>query len=91
MSSTCWRPPARSLRSGRAFISSMRFIALALIRLYRRLISPLMGGPCRHHPSCSEYAHDAILRHGLKRGGLLAARRLGRCHPFGTSGYDPVP
>ena len=69
----------------------MRFIALSLIRLYRCVASPFVGGVCRHLPSCSEYAHDAILRHGVLRGGLLAARRLGRCHPFGTSGYDPVP
>ncbi|MFZ9192417.1 MAG: membrane protein insertion efficiency factor YidD, partial [Ilumatobacteraceae bacterium] len=47
--------------------------------------------PCRFFPSCSEYAHDAIERHGAWRGGLLAARRLGRCRPFGPSGFDPVP
>jgi len=47
--------------------------------------------PCRFFPSCSEYAHDAIERHGAWSGGLLAARRLGRCRPFGPSGFDPVP
>ena len=47
--------------------------------------------PCRFFPSCSEYAHDTIARHGAWRGGLLAARRLSRCRPFGPSGFDPVP
>jgi putative membrane protein insertion efficiency factor len=69
----------------------MRHIALILIRLYQRLISPLLGGVCRHRPSCSEYAHQAIERHGVLRGSGLALRRLTRCHPLGTSGYDPVP
>jgi uncharacterized protein len=69
----------------------MRTVALGLIRLYQRLLSPLVGGVCRHQPSCSEYVHQAIGRHGVVRGSSLAARRLVRCHPLGTSGYDPVP
>jgi putative membrane protein insertion efficiency factor len=68
----------------------MRTLALLLIRLYQRLLSPVTRGNCRYTPSCSEYARQAIERHGL-RGLLLAARRLARCHPFGASGYDPVP
>ncbi len=68
----------------------MRAPALLLIRLYQRLLSPLFRGSCRHLPSCSEYAHEAVERHGW-RGVLLAARRLARCHPLGTSGLDPVP
>jgi len=68
----------------------MRAPALLLIRLYQWLLSPLFRGNCRHLPSCSAYAHEAVERHGW-RGVLLAARRLSRCHPLGTSGFDPVP
>lgn len=50
-----------------------------------------MVSPCRFFPSCSDYAHEAIHRHGAMRGGLLTVRRLGRCRPFGASGFDPVP
>ena len=67
----------------------MRFVALLLIRAYQRLISPAFRGHCRFTPSCSEYACQAIERHGMK-GVWLAARRLMRCHPLGSSGYDPV-
>jgi putative membrane protein insertion efficiency factor len=69
----------------------MRSLAIALIRLYQLALSPWMGGACRHHPSCSEYAREAVERHGAGRGLWLATRRLVRCHPLGTSGYDPVP
>lgn len=62
-----------------------------LIRLYQLLVSPLLLPSCRYLPSCSEYAADAIAQHGAARGSLLAARRLLRCHPWGGSGYDPVP
>lgn len=64
---------------------------LALIGFYRYAISPLMGRNCRFHPSCSEYAQEAVQRHGALRGGWLALRRVGRCHPFHPGGYDPVP
>jgi len=67
----------------------VRALALLLIRAYQRLISPAFRGHCRFTPSCSEYAYEAIERHGWK-GVWLAARRLLRCHPFGASGYDPV-
>jgi putative membrane protein insertion efficiency factor len=66
-------------------------IALALIALYRGALSPHLGGACRHVPSCSHYAEDAVRQHGAARGLALLFRRLLRCHPFGTSGYDPVP
>lgn len=69
----------------------MRALALALIRLYQRLAPPFVRGSCRHLPTCSEYAREAIARHGVVRGGWLALRRLGRCHPLGTAGVDPVP
>lgn len=63
---------------------------LAAIEWYQRQRDG-MPSPCRFFPSCSSYAHEAIHRHGAWRGGFLAARRLGRCRPFGASGYDPVP
>jgi putative membrane protein insertion efficiency factor len=61
------------------------------IRTYQMLISPAFPPSCRYHPSCSHYAAEAVERHGPWRGLLLAARRLLRCHPWGGSGYDPVP
>lgn len=64
--------------------------ALALLRVYKILISPLFTGSCRFYPSCSDYAREAIETHGVMRGGFLAARRLARCHPFGGHGFDPV-
>jgi putative membrane protein insertion efficiency factor len=91
MSSTCWPRPGRSRRSERSITNPVRSLALGLIRLYQRLLSPLAGGACRHRPTCSEYAHEAILRHGVARGTALAAKRLARCHPLGSSGFDPVP
>jgi putative membrane protein insertion efficiency factor len=66
-------------------------VALGLIRIYQRTVSPRIGNVCRFEPTCSHYAHEAIERHGLLRGGWLAARRLSRCRPFGGRGYDPVP
>ena len=69
----------------------MRVIALALIRAYQRILSPHAAGACRYFPSCSAFAHEAIERHGVRRGTWLAVRRLFRCHPLGSSGYDPVP
>ena len=68
-----------------------RGTAIALVRAYQLTLSPLFGGACRFAPSCSHYAIEAIDRHGLRRGGWLALRRLARCHPFGPFGADPVP
>jgi len=65
--------------------------ALAALRLYKLLISPMFAGSCRFMPSCSDYARQAIVRFGVVRGSLLALRRLARCHPFGSHGFDPVP
>jgi putative membrane protein insertion efficiency factor len=64
---------------------------IGLVRLYQWGISPWLGPRCRFEPTCSGYAITAIRRHGPARGGLLAVRRLSRCHPWGASGYDPVP
>ncbi|MCB1747173.1 MAG: membrane protein insertion efficiency factor YidD [Gammaproteobacteria bacterium] len=64
---------------------------VALIHGYRVVLSPLLGPRCRYLPSCSAYALEALERHGLLRGGWLAVRRVLRCHPWGGSGYDPVP
>jgi putative membrane protein insertion efficiency factor len=63
----------------------------AAVRAYQLLVSPLLPPSCRFLPSCSDYAIEAIGRHGALRGGGLALRRLARCHPWGSSGYDPVP
>ncbi|WP_296899410.1 membrane protein insertion efficiency factor YidD [Thiohalocapsa sp.] len=62
-----------------------------LIKVYKYLVSPLIGPRCRFLPTCSDYALEALARHGPIRGGWLAVRRIGRCHPWGDSGYDPVP
>jgi len=62
-----------------------------LLRGYRYFVSPLLGPTCRFHPSCSQYAEQALAEHGLLRGGWLAARRLCRCGPWHAGGYDPVP
>jgi putative membrane protein insertion efficiency factor len=64
---------------------------LAIIKLYQLIISPLLGPNCRYHPSCSEYAKQAIEKFGVFKGGILAIKRLFRCHPWGGHGYDPVP
>ena len=66
-------------------------LLLGLIRLYQLTLSPWLGRQCRYEPTCSVYAAEALERHGVRRGSWLAAKRLGRCHPWGSSGYDPVP
>jgi putative membrane protein insertion efficiency factor len=66
-------------------------IMLGLIRAYQWGISPWLGPRCRFQPTCSEYAAAAIRRFGPLRGGWLGLKRIGRCHPWGGSGYDPVP
>jgi hypothetical protein len=65
--------------------------AVLLLRAYKRLISPLLPPACRFYPTCSEYAAQAIAKHGLARGGILAAKRLVKCNPLHPGGVDPVP
>ncbi len=62
-----------------------------LIGVYQYAVSPLFPSSCRYTPTCSQYAKEAIVKHGLLRGSYLAARRILRCHPFHPGGYDPVP
>ena len=71
----------------------MKRVLLALIRFYRRRISPLRSPCCRFVPTCSQYAQEAVEKYGAIRGGVLAAQRLSHCHPFYRGGkiYDPVP
>jgi putative membrane protein insertion efficiency factor len=64
---------------------------IQLVRFYRYAISPLLGANCRYEPTCSAYAEEALRRHGVLRGGWFALKRIARCHPWGGSGYDPVP
>jgi len=69
----------------------MRNALIKVIDIYRLFLSPLFGGQCRFEPSCSCYAREAIIRHGVLRGIGLALGRLGRCQPFSAGGLDPVP
>ena len=72
----------------------LRIPSLALrlaIRGYQVAISPMLPPACRYYPTCSNYAIEAIEKYGALRGGWMAARRIGRCHPFSPGGYDPVP
>lgn len=69
----------------------MKTPLLLLVRAYQLCISPFLGQNCRFYPSCSQYAIEAITLHGALKGGMLAARRLSKCHPWHPGGVDPVP
>ncbi|MBP6323822.1 MAG: membrane protein insertion efficiency factor YidD [Chitinophagales bacterium] len=74
------------------FKKIMIFPFVLLIQIYKYSVSPLLGeNKCRYQPSCSTYAIEALKKHGLFKGGYLAAKRILSCHPWGGSGYDPVP
>jgi putative membrane protein insertion efficiency factor len=89
------RPPNSNARSGSPpgpeAPRPAAAVLLALIRGYQLLVRPLCQPSCRFAPSCSDYAREAVTRHGAVRGGLLALRRVGRCHPWHPGGWDPVP
>ena len=68
----------------------MRFILISVLKFYKAVISPWLPPSCRFVPTCSEYAREAIERHGALRGSLMGVRRLLKCHPFHPGGYDPV-
>ena len=70
---------------------ALTLIGIVPVRLYQWFISPLLPPSCRYEPTCSAYAIEALQRHGLIRGAYLTTRRLLRCHPWGGSGFDPVP
>jgi len=69
----------------------VKSLLLAALAAYRYLLRPLLGANCRFYPSCSDYASEAIERHGALRGVLLALGRVSRCHPWHPGGFDPVP
>ncbi|WP_373754164.1 membrane protein insertion efficiency factor YidD [Neisseria weixii] len=71
--------------------SPLAKMMLLLIRFYQYAISPLIPPRCRFTPTCSQYAVEAVQKHGALKGGWLALKRIARCHPFGGSGHDPVP
>ncbi len=69
----------------------MKALLVALLRGYQYAVRPMLGANCRFFPSCSDYAREAIERHGAARGSWLAMKRVARCHPYHDGGYDPVP
>lgn len=72
-------------------MTPLAYIVSIPVRAYRLFGSPWLGRSCRYQPTCSAYAMDALEKHGAIKGTILAAKRVGRCHPFGGDGYDPVP
>ncbi len=69
----------------------MKYVFMLLIRVYQVTIGPLLPPSCRYYPSCSHYGYEAVQKYGAIKGGWMAAKRIGRCHPFHPGGYDPVP
>jgi len=67
------------------------FPLLIIIKVYQLLISPILRGNCRFLPTCSEYAIESLKSHGLIKGSILTIKRIGKCHPWGGHGYDPIP
>lgn len=83
--------PGEKVAAPRTVADALGAVSRGLISAYRRYISPLLGQHCRFYPSCSEYAYQAIVKYGVARGGLLAVKRLAKCHPFHPGGVDHVP
>lgn len=69
----------------------MKYLFIAIVRVYQYIISPYLPNNCRYTPTCSQYAVEAFEKHGALKGGWLTIKRIGRCHPWGRGGYDPVP
>ncbi len=69
----------------------MKYLFIGLIRFYQKIISPLTPPSCRFYPTCSHYGLEAVQKHGALKGGWLAIKRIGKCHPFHPGGFDPVP
>ena len=69
----------------------MKTVVLAMIRFYKRFISPMLGSNCRYYPTCSVYTYEAIEKYGLAKGGWMGIKRIASCQPWGGGGYDPVP
>jgi uncharacterized protein len=69
----------------------LSFLAVLVVKFYQNAISPLLLPSCRYAPTCSQYMIEALQKHGFFRGTWLGLRRIGRCHPWGGHGYDPVP
>lgn len=80
-----------AFEDGHALVTLPQWILLALLRFYIVFLSPVFGGACKFYPSCSNYAVEAVTKHGVRRGIALAAKRLLRCRPFTKGGFDPVP
>ncbi|WP_417259850.1 membrane protein insertion efficiency factor YidD [Celeribacter sp.] len=72
-------------------MTPLAFVVSLPVRAYRLIFSPIVGFNCRYQPTCSAYAMEALEKHGAIKGSILAAKRIGRCHPMGGTGYDPVP
>lgn len=77
--------------SGRSLSRALGLPLRGVVWFYRSAVSPLLGARCRYQPTCSEYADEALRRFGAFRGGWLSLKRILRCHPWGGSGFDPVP
>ena len=73
------------------FTKSITLIIVGIIKFYQFVLSPVMGPSCRHYPTCSEYSIESIKTHGVIRGVYLALKRISRCRPGGSHGFDPVP
>ena len=69
----------------------LKAVVILLIKIYQKAVSPWTPASCRYNPTCSSYSIDAFQKHGLWKGFVLTIKRIGSCHPWGDSGYDPVP
>jgi uncharacterized protein len=87
----CGSPHSHGVIRYRRQEYDLKHLVLALLRFYRRYISPALPPACRFTPTCSAYTYEAISRYGVVRGGWLGVKRILRCNPFNSGGYDPVP